>query len=115
MIIKKFDDSDIELACSTPKESLDNVKDTCSKEDLISCDLCNYKCKKEKSLQKHIVTKCEEHQCMECKEKLSSFMDLLKHVLKHHVKDQNEQKLKAKQDELFYNMLLSGFEDNKKV
>ena len=111
--MNSFDDSEIKLKCSTPKESQNKVKKTCSKDDLISCGQCNYKCKKEKTLQKHIVTKHEEHQCKECKEKLPSFMDLLKHVSKHHFKDEDEKKLNAEQDELFDNMLLNGLDDNK--
>ena len=40
-------------------------------------------------------------------------MDLLKHVSKHHFKDEDEKKLNAEHDELFDNMLLNGLEDNK--
>ena len=39
-------------------------------------------------------------------------MDLLKHVSKYHFKDKDDQKLKAKQDALFDNMLLKDLEEN---
>ena len=49
--------------------------------------MCDYKVKKEATLQKHIITKHQDHVCKECKEKLPSFMDLLKHVSTHHVEE----------------------------
>ena len=57
--------------------------------------------------------KHEEHQCKECKEKFSSSIDLLKHVSKHHFKDEGDKKLNAEKDEILDNMLLKDFEDNK--
>ena len=39
-----------------------------------------------------MVTKHEEHQCKECKEKLPTFMELLKHIAKQHSPDQCEEK-----------------------
>ena len=67
-----------------------------SKKDQLKCDKCDYKCQKEGTLQKHMNTMHEEHQCKECREKLPSFMDLLKHVSENHFRDQDEQKLNAK-------------------
>ena len=38
-------------------------------------------------MKKHIITNHENHQCKECQEKLPTFMELLKHVAKHHCKE----------------------------
>ena len=40
-----------------------------------------------------MVTKHSEHPCKECKEKLPTFMDLLKHVAKHHCKEQDTEQV----------------------
>ena len=45
---------------------------------------------KENFLKKHITIKYEEHSCKECKEKLSSFTELIKHIAKYHCKDQGK-------------------------
>ena len=100
---------------STPKESKDEGKKSKSKEDVISCEICNYTCKKENSLKKHMLTK---HESKECKEKLPSFMKLLKHVADYHYtdqehKDEDEQKLNAEKYQLFDDVLLKDLEDNK--
>ena len=34
-----------------------------------------------------MITKHEEHPCKECDMKLTTFMDLLQHVAKHHLKE----------------------------
>ena len=68
------------------KENIDD-----SKEDMLYCKECNYKCKKELSLKKHMVTKYESHKC---KEELPTFMELLKHVAKHHQKDKEKEDIK---------------------
>ena len=38
-----------------------------------------------------MVTKHESHKCKECKEELSTFMELLKHVAQHHNKDKEKE------------------------
>ena len=43
-------------------------------------------------MQKHMLTSHEDCQCKECHEKLSTFKDLLKHVAKHHFKDEDGSK-----------------------
>ena len=48
-------------------------------------------CKKETTLSKHMITTHQEHPCKDCKEKLSTFMQLLKHVAKHHCKEQDKE------------------------
>ena len=54
------------------------------KEGFLTC-----KFKKKTSLEKHITIKHKEPPCKECKEKLSYFTELLKHIAKHHCKEQS--------------------------
>ena len=54
------------------------------KQSVLNCDECEYVAKKEKFLKKHILTKHQNNVCKECKEKFQTFMELLKHVAKHH-------------------------------
>ena len=58
---------------------------------MLKCNKCSYKCKKETTLSKHMITTHQEHPCKECKEKLPTFMELLKHVAKHHCKEQDKE------------------------
>ena len=83
-----FNTSDIKGNTSTPKVNKVKVKKSKIKVDLLSCKICNYKCKKEISLENHMLIKHESHECKECKEKLPSAMKLLKHVAEKHFKDQ---------------------------
>ena len=46
--------------------------------------------KKKKTLKNHMLTKHEHHLCKECHESLPNFMQLLKHVAKHHTKNPGE-------------------------
>ena len=57
------------------------------KKGVICCGLCNYKCKKEMTLKKHMVTNHDNHTCKEWFENLPTFIVLLKHVAKHHDND----------------------------
>ena len=41
-----------------------------------------------------MITKHESYKCKECKEELSTFMELLQHVAKHHRKDEEEKETK---------------------
>ena len=51
-------------------------------------------------MKKHMLTNHEDHQFKECQEKLPTFMELLKHVAKHHFKDQgNIEDLNSEEDE----------------
>ena len=61
-----------------------------TKDELLTCSKCDYKCKKPSTLEKHRLTKHEDHVCKECEEKFPSFMDLLKHIANHHHKDEIE-------------------------
>ena len=91
-----FNHNDIKHSSSTPKandvkEKVHKVK---SKEELLYCKECNYKCKKEIYLKKHRLSTHGDHICNECKEKLPTFMELLKHVAKHHYKEgETEEKM----------------------
>ena len=84
-----FKDDNMVLS-STPKDSKEVVKDGSKKEELLDCQHCSYKCKKETTLEKHMITKHQEHPCKECKKKFSTFMELLNHVAKYHFQEQGE-------------------------
>ena len=55
--------------------------------ELLKCKACDYKTKKESTLKKHMIAKHEDHECKDCKEKLPTFMELMKHVAKLHIKE----------------------------
>ena len=57
---------------------------------MLNCKECNYKCIKEILLMKHMITNNADHICKQCKKNLPSFMELLKHVEKHHCKYQRD-------------------------
>ena len=46
-----FDRNDIKDKCSTPKKNEDKDKSENSKEEMLSCSKCKYKCKKKTSLE----------------------------------------------------------------
>ena len=63
------------------------------KDDLLKCDACEYKCKKDETLRKNINTKHEDHLCSNCQLRFDNINDLQKHVAKDHsnsLKDRNE-------------------------
>ena len=43
--------------------------------------------KKATILEKHMITKHQEHPCKQCDMKLKTFMDLLQHVAQYHLKE----------------------------
>ena len=61
---------------------------------------CKYKCKKEISMKKHMLTNHEDHQCKECQQKLPKFMELLKHAAKNHFKDKEGDKDDSKENKI---------------
>ena len=67
-----------------------NVEEVNRKGELLRCNECNYTCKRDKSLKNHILTKHDHHYCKEYKKKLPNFMQLLKHMAKHHNDEQNQ-------------------------
>ena len=52
----------------------------------MSCDKCEYQCKKESTLNKHRNTKHEPQACKVCEHKSPSMVDMLKHVADKHSK-----------------------------
>ena len=68
-----------------------DVKNSEVPEHLLSWNKCNYKAKKEANLKKHMITQHDDHAGKGCKEKLPSFMDLMKHVAKPHAKETFEE------------------------
>ena len=82
-----FNINDIKYSSSTPKTMKNKVEQETSKEELLNCKECNFKCSKKNHLKKHMVTNHQNHKCKECEEELSTFIELLKHVAKHHEKD----------------------------
>ena len=58
--------------------------------DKVIFDNCDCKATTENILKKHMITKDSEHYCKDCKEKLPTFMALLKHLSEHHKSEQVE-------------------------
>ena len=85
-----FHNNDIENSCSTPKKNKYTEKEELPKEELLTCSKCSYTCKKGNTLKKHMLNKHEGHQCKECNKKLSTIVDLLKHVSTYHYQEQND-------------------------
>ena len=86
-----FNSDDIKDKGSTPKEK-EKAKKVETIEESILCTKCNYKCKKQSSLKKHMLTKHNDHVCKECQEKFQSLIEILKHVASHHHKDEEKVK-----------------------
>ena len=85
-----FHNNDIENSCSTPKKKKHAEKEEPQKEEFLTCSKCSYTCKKGNTLKKHMLTKHKGHQCKECNKKLSTLVDLLKHVSTCHYQEQND-------------------------
>ena len=83
-----FNINDLKDCSSTPKDVKEKVKINDFREKFLNCAECSYKCKKEKTMKKHILANHEDHQCKECQEKFPAFIELPKHVVKHHFKEQ---------------------------
>ena len=62
-----------------------------------------------------MLTKHEGHECKECKEKLPSFMKLLKHVADYHYKDEEHEQVKTSEDDVLQNIMSKDhFKDEEK-
>ena len=96
-----FNINDVKYSSSTPKDVKQKAKKGNSKEKLLTCTECSYKCKKEISMKKHMLTNHEDHQCKECKDKLPTFMELLRHVAKHHCIDEGDNHKQAHDEDAF--------------
>ena len=57
-----FNHNDINHATSTAKKRKDKEEKGNTKEELLYCEECNYKCEKANSLKKHMMTKHSDHQ-----------------------------------------------------
>ena len=66
------------------KKDMEVEKESVIKEGWLYCTKCNYKCKKENILKKHMALKHEERQCKQCPKKLPTTFELLLHVSKQH-------------------------------
>ena len=98
-----FNTSDLKDNSSTPKKGKDRGEESKNKDDFQSCRLCNYKCKKESSLENHMVTKHVSSESKECKEKLPSSMKLPKHMAENHYKEQEYVQNKRNKDKIVKN------------
>ena len=87
-----FNSDDIKDKGSTPKVKKEKAKKVESIEESIPFTKCNYKCKKQSSLKKHMLTKHNDHECKECQKKFPSLIKLLKHVASNHHKDEEKVK-----------------------
>ena len=81
------DDSDFK--CSSPvsgqnKTTVVEHKSKDSNKVHFKCDKCDYNCKKEVTLKRHIDTKHEVQQCKVCSKKLVSTIELLQHIAQEH-------------------------------
>ena len=65
------------------KETFQDTKG--NREDLVYCEICEYKCKKESTLRKHVNTKHNQYQkCYECGKMFDSKESLECHKEKGH-------------------------------
>ena len=55
-----------------------------SNKDKFKCDKCDYKCKKEVTLKKHMNIKHDDQQCKVYSKTFVSTIDLLQHIAKEH-------------------------------
>ena len=67
-----------------------NKKETATLEVMLNCDKCDYKCKKEITLKKHIHTKHEDQQCKQCSEIFKSSTELVMYTAKDHSSNIND-------------------------
>ena len=48
------------------------------------CELCNYSCEKETTLNKHVTLKHSEQKCTTCGKQFGSSIEMLSHIAKDH-------------------------------
>ena len=58
-----FYSDEIKHATSTPKEKKVKEQKVEAKVELLVCTKCQYECKKETTLEKHMIAKHSDHQC----------------------------------------------------
>ena len=88
---ESYDKKDKDTDSKARKENKFNTQKNYKKEGMLNCNKCEYECKKESNLEKHRIAKHEDHICQECKDTLPSFIELMKHVAKHHCKNMQEE------------------------
>ena len=54
----------------------------------LKCDLCEYRCEKPNTLQKHINTKHTKQKCSICSVEFGTSIDLLSHIAREHHDDE---------------------------
>ena len=64
------------------------VKD--KQKDELKCEMCNYKCKKENAMKKHLKTKHVEQKCKTCDKVFPSTVEVLMHTASEHGKNIKE-------------------------
>ena len=52
------------------------------------CELCDYRSEKNAHLKKHITSKHSVHKCKVCQKEFKNSMDLVSHVAKEHLEDE---------------------------
>ena len=52
--------------------------------DVLKCEICNYKCKKEKAMKKHVNAKHIEQKCRTCDKVFPSKMEVIMHTASEH-------------------------------
>ena len=74
------------------KEIKSKEKVKTSKE--FKCELCDYKCEKSSTLEKHISSKHTEQKCKVCSKDFKTSMELVSHVAKEHHEEEEEWDIK---------------------
>ena len=79
----------LEFKNSTPVSekkvlAVGDTKSKKSKKDQYKCEKCDYKCKREETLLKHMNLKHEHQECKICSKSFSSTVELLQHIAKEH-------------------------------
>ena len=65
-----------------------------SKNDQYKCEKCDYKCKRETTLLKHMNSKHEPQECKVCSKSFSSTVKLLQHIAKeHNISEEENEKI----------------------
>ena len=88
--VKVFTEIDLSIISDKTEEGENqaSIKNERVNEKLLSFDYCSYKCKRESDLQKHVkdkhVISNKGHQCIQCREKFLSLIDILEHDHKKH-------------------------------
>ena len=87
----KSKEAELSKVESKPDEVIPkNTKDSSyfqTRDDLLKCTMCDYKCKKNVTLSRHINTKNEKNNCNKCYLRFNNIRDLQNHVSDNHCDD----------------------------